>query len=121
MEWGNVRKFLIGGSAEKADPGAFACLGIPETKVDNGWKNGYPLVLMRMNYATGHPSFKRSNAMHTGCVVYAHWRGLLRADSAISEAADRVSVVGFRRLLLLPELLPTSAGLLRCWVAALSK
>lgn len=29
-------------SAEKEEPGAKAFLGIPEAKVDNGWKNGSP-------------------------------------------------------------------------------
>ena len=40
----------------------------------------------------------KGNAMHTGCVVYAHWRGLLITGSVMSEAAGRVSVVGLRRL-----------------------
>lgn len=49
--------------------------------------------------------------MHTGCVVYAHWKGLLITGSVMSEAADRVSVVGFRRLPFVPK--RDSCGLLR--------
>lgn len=45
----------------------------------------------------------KGNAVVTGCVVYAHWRGLLITGSVMSEAADRVSVVGFRRLPFIPK------------------
>ena len=40
----------------------------------------------------------KGSTMHTGCMVFVHWRGLLVTGSVMSEAADRVSVVGFRRL-----------------------
>ena len=40
----------------------------------------------------------KGSAVVTGCVVYAHWRGLLVTGSVMSEAAGRVSVVGLRRL-----------------------
>jgi len=53
----------------------------------------------------------KGNAMHTGCEVYAHWRGLLVTGSVRSEAADRVSVVGLRRLPFIPK--RDSCGLLR--------
>ena len=51
-----------------------------------------------VNAVPGLYFYMKGNAMHTGCVVYAHWRGLLVTGSVMSEAADRVSVVGLRRL-----------------------
>ena len=46
----------------------------------------------------------KGNAMHTGCVVYAHWKGLLITGSVMSEAADRVSNrIGFGRLPFIPK------------------
>ena len=61
-------------------------------------------TVWRFRSVTGiHLLNMKGNAMHTGCVVYAHWRGLLVTGSVMSEAADRVSVVGFRRLPFIPK------------------